>query len=337
MVFSKLGDVWFAGERVAILTQGAIGFDSTPDVSVVIPCYRSAKTIGAVVNQTQRVLSERGYSHEFILVNDGSGADTFEAICKVAESVSCVHGIDLARNVGQHMATLAGLRASSGKTVVVMDDDLQTHPTQVPLLVEAVLGGHDIAFASYGDVHEPLFRRLCSRLSAATSCMLTHRDKSLYVGSFYAMNRVVVDAVCQTTFPNVNIQATALKTTHDAVNVRVAHFDRAVGQSGYTFAKLVRVWSSLFNYSDFPVRACSACVTALLLLALVSLAVLLATSSALAVLATILFGCSSALAFCLLAISMHVTQIVPTWGSIPQYVIRDEVRSDDARRDDGNV
>ena len=53
-----------------------------PLLSFVIPCYRSAHTIGAVVGELNDTLAARAdeYDHEIILVNDGSPDDTADAI-----------------------------------------------------------------------------------------------------------------------------------------------------------------------------------------------------------------------------------------------------------------
>ena len=53
-----------------------------PLLSFVIPCYRSAHTIGAVVRELNDTLAARAdeYDHEIILVNDGSPDDTADAL-----------------------------------------------------------------------------------------------------------------------------------------------------------------------------------------------------------------------------------------------------------------
>ena len=53
-----------------------------PLLSFVIPCYRSANTIGAVVRELNDTLAARAdeYDHEIILVNDGSPDDTADAL-----------------------------------------------------------------------------------------------------------------------------------------------------------------------------------------------------------------------------------------------------------------
>ena len=53
-----------------------------PLLSFVIPCYRSAHTIGGVVRELTETLQTRArdYDYEIILVNDGSPDDTARVI-----------------------------------------------------------------------------------------------------------------------------------------------------------------------------------------------------------------------------------------------------------------
>ena len=49
-------------------------------ISFVILCYKSAKTIGFIVEKIYESFPVSEYITEIVLVNDGSGDDTFQAI-----------------------------------------------------------------------------------------------------------------------------------------------------------------------------------------------------------------------------------------------------------------
>ena len=71
-------------------------------VSFVIPCYRSAQTIGAVTEEVGAAMGALGaYEYEIILVNDGSPDDTFREIRRLCAANPRIRGVDLARNFGQ--------------------------------------------------------------------------------------------------------------------------------------------------------------------------------------------------------------------------------------------
>ena len=96
-------------------------------VSFVIPCYRSAKTIGGVIAEIDDIMGTmKEYSHEIILVNDCSPDDTFEVIRDICAGRKDITGVNLARNFGQHAALMAGFHYVHGDNVVCLDDDGQT-------------------------------------------------------------------------------------------------------------------------------------------------------------------------------------------------------------------
>ena len=117
-------------------------------VSYVIPCYRSAKTIGAVVNEIESTMAQLAYEYEIILVNDSSPDDTFAVISALAEADGHITAVDLAKNFGQHAALMCGIRHSSGDILVCLDDDGQTPADEAGKLLEKIEAGYDVVYAS---------------------------------------------------------------------------------------------------------------------------------------------------------------------------------------------
>ena len=107
-------------------------------VSFVIPCYRSSKTIGGVVNEIESTMAQLAYEYEIILVNDSSPDDTFVVISALAEADGHITAVDLAKNFGQHAALMCGIRHSSGDILVCLDDDGQTPADEVGKLLEKI-------------------------------------------------------------------------------------------------------------------------------------------------------------------------------------------------------
>ena len=76
------------------------------------------------------------YEAEFVLVNDYSKDNTWNVLCRLAEKYPFVKAINLAKNFGQHNALMAAFHYADGDLIVGMDDDMQTHPSQLPILLE---------------------------------------------------------------------------------------------------------------------------------------------------------------------------------------------------------
>ena len=84
-------------------------------VSFVIPCYRSAHTIGLVVDEIRRTMPALpDYDYEIVLVNDCSPDDTFAVISALAREDGRITAVDLAKNFGQHGALMAGFHHCAG-------------------------------------------------------------------------------------------------------------------------------------------------------------------------------------------------------------------------------
>jgi teichuronic acid biosynthesis glycosyltransferase TuaG len=103
---------------------------SVAPVSVVIPCYRCAGTIGravgSVVAQTQRPA-------EVFLVDDGSGDGTLETLRGLAAAHPWIKVIALPVNRGAADARNAGWAAASQPYVAFLDADDAWHPRKIEI------------------------------------------------------------------------------------------------------------------------------------------------------------------------------------------------------------
>ncbi len=225
--------------------------------SVIIPCYKSSHTIREVVELTAAKLEELGRTpFEFVLVDDYS-PDDGETICalrSLADDYSFVKVIELARNSGQHNAVMAGLNYAEGDVLIAMDDDMQTHPSQLPKLFEAFDQGYDIVYGYYPQKHHNAFRNFGSWVNYTSVRILIGKPKDLKTSSFWIIKRFVRDYVVQYKSHYTHLQGLFLRTTRNIASVPVEHFEREYGHSGYTLSKLISLWSNIMGYSIVPLR-----------------------------------------------------------------------------------
>lgn len=223
--------------------------------SFVIPCYNSEKTIGKLIELTCKEMDSMGKNnYEFILVNDFSQDNTIGELRGIAKKYSFVKVINLASNFGQHNAIMAGLNYSTGDIIIGMDDDLQTHPSQLYKLFSKLDEGYDLVYGKYPEKKHSWFRNLGSKFNNWTVRMLLGKPKNLKACSFWVARRFVIDEVIKYKNPYTHLQGLFLRTTKNIVNVDIEHFDRAVGESNYTLRKLLKLWSSCTNFSILPLR-----------------------------------------------------------------------------------
>lgn len=228
--------------------------------SVIIPCYRSDQTIEHVVNQTREELKKlnRGET-EFVLVNDCSpdGGKTIRKLIEMAHTNADVKVIDLASNSGQHNALMAALRYAEGDVIIGMDDDGQTHPSQLPKLLDALDQGYDLVYGYYPEKKHSWFRNLGSHFNDLTVNLMIKKPKDVHTSSYFVVRKFIRDHAIEYTGSYTYLLGLFMRCTQNIASVPVQHFEREVGESGYTLKQLIRLWSSIIGFSVIPLRVAS--------------------------------------------------------------------------------
>jgi 2-polyprenyl-3-methyl-5-hydroxy-6-metoxy-1,4-benzoquinol methylase len=165
----------------------------TVELSVVIPVYGNAATLGALHARVAAATAGLG-PVEMVFVDDacphGSGA-VLDALAVEDPRVRVVH---LPTNRGQHAAILAGLAVTRGRRVAVLDADLQDPPEALPALVERLDGGgwHAVFAGRRGRYSSP-WRTLSGRAFRAALARLTNLPGD--AGGYVVLSRAMADAV----------------------------------------------------------------------------------------------------------------------------------------------
>ena len=225
--------------------------------SFVIPCYKSSQSIREVVESTIQEMDQIGRGpYEFVLVDDHSPDDgaTLRELKSLADDYDCVKAIELAKNSGQHNASMAGLNQAKGDYIISMDDDLQTRPSQLPKLFEEIEKGYDVVYGYYPEKKHSKFRNFGSWVHYESVRILIGKPKGMKTSSFFVMRKFVRDHMIEYMEPYTHLQGLVLRTTRNISSVPIEHFDRTYGKSGYTFSKLVHLWFNIVGYSVVPLR-----------------------------------------------------------------------------------
>jgi len=228
-------------------------------LSVVVPVYRGADTIGELINAVAGLHVPGG--HEIVLVNDGSPDNSLEVCrdllqtCPVPLTI-----VSLARNFGEHNAVMAGLRQTRGAWVITMDDDLQNPPDELLRILEFAQGSRkQVVYTCYGVKEHATWRNLGSRFTNWVADRLLDKPKGLYLSSFRCMSAFVVENIIRYAGPFPYVDGLILQVTQSIGRIEVKHLPRAEGRSNYTFPRLVRLWLNMFvNFSVMPLHISTA-------------------------------------------------------------------------------
>lgn len=224
-------------------------------LSIVVPVYRGAATVGLLVEALSDLNPEGGI--EVVLVNDGSPDNSAEVCRELVRTarIPLIY-IEHARNYGEHNAVMTGLRHARGAYVITMDDDLQNPPEEVVKLYDhARTGGWDVVYTRYAVKQHEGWRNLGSYFANRVADMLLDKPKGLYLSSFRCMSALVVRAVTRYSGPYPYVDGLIMQVTQRIDSIEVKHLPRAEGRSNYTMRRLVRLWLNLAtSFSLAPLR-----------------------------------------------------------------------------------
>ena len=225
------------------------------EISVVIPVYNSEDCLDELAKRLTDVLDNSGKTYEIVLVNDCSPDNSWAKITELCEIYDRVKGINLRRNFGQDSAIMAGLNYSSGESVIIMDDDLQHDPADIPSLLIGLEKGHDVCYARFNSKKQSWFKNFGSWFNDKAANIVIKKPKEVYLSPYKAIKREVVDEIVKYDGPYPYIDGLLFRVTRNITQVTVEHHERYAGEGNYNLIKSIRVWSRLAtNFSVTPLR-----------------------------------------------------------------------------------
>ena len=228
------------------------------DLSVVIPVYNEASTLEDLHHRLSQTLKSQGRSYEIIVVDDGSTDASAEILRLLRERDRDLRVVRLNRNYGQHAAVFAGLERARGAVVITMDGDLQNPPEEIPALLQKIDEGYDVVGGQRESRHDPLFRRVGSRLINRLTSRIVGVPMRDYGCMLRAYRRSVVEQLLGCQEISSFIPALANCFAGRVAEVPVAHHPRQAGRSRYGFFRLLRLcFDLLTGFSLFPIQMVS--------------------------------------------------------------------------------
>ena len=226
-------------------------------ISLVVPCFNEEETLPLFYKALQQVKPAlRGAALEYWFVNDGSRDNTLVELRQLQQKdPQQVHYISFSRNFGKEAALYAGLQATTGDYVAVMDADLQDPPEQ---LTEMLAGIEDEGYDVVGTRRvnregEPAIRSFFSNAFYWFINKISSTPIQSGVRDFRLMTRQVVDAILA--MPEYNrfskgiFSWVGFKTKYLSYQNR----DRVAGSTSWSFWKLFSYsLDGIVDFSDAP-------------------------------------------------------------------------------------
>lgn len=214
-------------------------------LSVVIPVYKGAATIGKVADDCFAALSHVDF--EIILVDDGSGDTTEDTIFALAKKHANVKAISLAKNVGEHNAVMCGLNFATGEYTAIIDDDGQNPPAEILKLLAKAEQGYDVVYAKYSQKMHSWWRNAGSWLNNFLAWIFIGKPFGLYLSSFKVMKKGLVAKVAEYQYGIAYIDSFIFREYAKATTISATH--KEAGDSRYSLLGLMKVFYAMYMCS----------------------------------------------------------------------------------------
>lgn len=164
------------------LTKANVECMTEVSLSVIIPAYNEASSIGEILKKIIAVSEKENIIKEVIIVNDCSTDNTEEAVQFFKKNNSClnIRYVKHPKNMGKGAAVRTGISLATGDYLIIQDADLEYDPKEYIRLLEPVYNaGADVVYGSRfrgGNVHRVLFfwHSIGNRLLTFISNMTTN-------------------------------------------------------------------------------------------------------------------------------------------------------------------
>jgi glycosyltransferase involved in cell wall biosynthesis len=227
--------------------------------SLVIPVYKSEKILLKLNSEILKTMTSFGeeFSYEVIFVSDASPDNSFEVIKNICQNNN-FKGISLRNNIGQHGATIVGMRFAKGRYVITMDDDLQHLPKHIPELLKKIESGYDVVYCNFNSKKHPIWKILGSYIVNYIMVKTLKKPKDLYLSSYRAITNEVCREIIISQNNNSYIDGTILKITNNIASIKGDHSKRLSGKSNYNLKKSTSLFLKMITgFTVFPLRMVS--------------------------------------------------------------------------------
>jgi len=224
-----------------------------PVYSIIVPVYNGASTLEALHRELSTFLSNK-YAYEVIYVDDCSTDSSWEIIRKFKAASPNISAVRLARNAGQHAATVCGFKYAKGEYCVTMDDDLEVLPAELEKLIAAQKkDDSDVVYAAYPRLNQSFIRKLLGGLYKFASKV--EGSKKGKGSSFRLIKRSLAEKIVQNQKHFMFIDEICLWYTSRIIFVDVEPNRATARGSRYGLRGLFSMTSAVIMFSSvFPLK-----------------------------------------------------------------------------------
>lgn len=224
-------------------------------ISIVVPVYYNSDTLELLYeDMKEKILTQLG-EYEIVMVDDGSGDNSWEVMNRLRERDSHVKLVKLSRNFGEHAALLAGLSACTGDCAVTKQADLQEDSRIILEMYESWKQGNKVVLAVRKERKENPVKVFFANLYYALIRKIVNKNMPVGGCDCYLVDRKVIEVLERLDEKNSSLTLQVLWAGFRTDMIYFVRQDREIGKSRWTLSKKVKlVMDSVMSFSYFPLR-----------------------------------------------------------------------------------
>jgi dolichol-phosphate mannosyltransferase len=227
-----------------------------PILSVVVPVFNEEEVLDLLHQRLTQVLEGAVQRFELVFVDDGSRDRSWQKMKALAERDPHLVLVRLSRNFGHQVAVTAGVDATRGDGVVLIDADLQDPPEVIVQMLARWREGYDVVYGKRTQRRgEGLFKRITAKLFYRMIRGVSTVDIPLDTGDFRLMSRRVVEVLKQFQERNRFVRGMVAWIGYRSTAVEYERAERHAGETKYPLGKMVRFAAdAIVSFSFAPLR-----------------------------------------------------------------------------------
>lgn len=229
-------------------------------ISIIIPCFNEENTIPLYFSEMEKIKKQVSHDFEYIFIDDGSSDDTLNTLRKLASDNKLVRYISFSRNFGKEAALYAGLQASKGELVTVMDVDLQDPPELLPQMIKMIetTDVDCVGTRRSNRAGEPPIRSFFARKFYQLINKISDTEMVDGARDYRLMTRQMVNSVLELTEYNRFSKGLFSWVGYKTEYVSFENRERSAGETSWSFWKLFNYSiDGIVNFSDAPLNIAS--------------------------------------------------------------------------------
>ena len=226
-------------------------------ISVVVPVFSDGASLAAIAKRISSAMKLHDIDYELIFVDDCANEKAWGKIIDLSMRKKSIKGIKMARNFGQHNATLCGIRFANKPYIVTLDDDLQHPPEEIMTLINEIENNSniDLVWAIPFRQNHSLLRKLFVN---TTKYILMHSfdvNHALNFSSFRLFKTSLRSSFERYNGTWAHVDLLLSWATNSISSVKINHHLRLNGSSSYNLMMLINhTLNLLIGFSSLPLR-----------------------------------------------------------------------------------